>query len=365
MNTGLTVLVVDDSAFARSMISKRLKSDPGIHHVETARDGEEALEKLASLKPDVITMDVQMPRLDGLGALKRIMAERPTPVVMLSSLTGDDTDTTLIALELGAVDFFLKPSIADATGGDGARDLVETVKQAARVSMRRLAKAVADTRPSAPTLGRRSASPERNGSTVKRIERVVVIAASTGGPRALAEVVPELPADDRIAYLLVQHMPAGFTKSLSERLNNSAKITVREAEKGEFIQGGTALMAPGGYHLVVASNGEIDLTQSATVHGVRPSADVTMQSLARAYARKVVGVVLTGMGADGRDGAGAIRAAGGQVIAEDESTCTVYGMPRAVIDAGHANSVAPIGRIARQIVKAYEAGLSRGVGAAD
>ncbi len=367
MDTGLTVLVVDDSAFARSMISKKLKSDPDIGRVESARDGQEALDKLAALKPDVITMDVQMPRLDGIGALKQIMVLRPTPVVMISSLTGDDTETTLAALELGAVDFFLKPSIADSAGdGSGERDLVETVKLAARVPVARLARAIRSEIPARPAQSSRgTATPTRTAGATKRIERVVVIASSTGGPRALAEVVPSLPADDRVAYAIVQHMPAGFTKSLSERLDSAGPLTVREAEKGEFIQGGTVLMAPGGYHMVVASNGEIDLTEEPTLHGVRPAADITMRSIARGFGRKTVGVVLTGMGSDGKDGSGAIKAAGGMVLAEDESTCAVYGMPRAVVEARHADKVVPIDKVARQIVRMYEVGLKHSAGAAD
>ena len=366
MDTGLRVLVVDDSAFARSMITKKLKEDPAIAQVEIARDGEEAVAKVNSLQPDVVTMDVQMPRLDGLGALKRIMQERPTPVVMLSSLTGDDTDTTLSALELGAVDFFLKPSISDSGNSDSGRNLVETVKLAARVPVARLARAMRPNRPQPtanPQPGKTSGG--RSDSGRSRIERVVVIASSTGGPRALAEVIPHLPVDERVGYLMVQHMPAGFTRSLSERLNNSSKLTVREAAKGDFVQGGTALMAPGGYHLVVAGNGELDLTQSPQLHGVRPAADITMQSAARAFGKKCVGVVLTGMGVDGRDGAGTIRTAGGKVIAEDESTCAVFGMPRAAIEAGNADVVVPINHVAREIVRAYEAGLARGAGAAD
>ncbi len=347
------------------MISKRLGSDPEIGRVETARDGQDAVEKLASIDPDVITMDVQMPRLDGLGALKQIMARRPTPVVMLSSLTGEDTDTTVTALELGAVDFFLKPSISDGRG-EGDRDLVETIKLAARVPVARLARAIRSEQvPARPQSQSGTTAPERNSRRVDKIERVVVIASSTGGPRALAQVVPNLPVDERVAYVIVQHMPAGFTRSLSERLNSSSSLTVREAEKGEFIQGGTALMAPGGFHLIVGNSGKIDLTQDPTIHGVRPAADIAMKSVARAFGSKAVGVVLTGMGADGRDGCGAIRAGGGSVIAEDESTCAVFGMPRAVIGAGHANSVVPIERVARQIVKMYSAGLPQGAGAAD
>lgn len=366
MDNRLTVLVVDDSAFARSMISKRLANDPDIGRVETARDGQEAMDKLESVAPDVITMDVQMPKLDGLGALKQIMAKQPTPVVMLSSLTGDDTDTTLNALELGAVDFFLKPSIAEASGGGtGDRDLVETIKLAARVPVARLARAIRSEIQPETAPKPRGIVTGNNARSVKKIERVVVIASSTGGPRALSQVVPFLPVDERVAYLIVQHMPAGFTKSLAERLNNAGPLTVREAGKGEFIQGGTALMAPGGRHMVVASNGEIDLTDAPTMHGVRPAADLTMQSVARGFGRKSMGVVLTGMGADGRDGCGAIRAAGGPVVVEDESTCVVYGMPRAVVEAGHATKIATIDRIARQIVKLYEPGLSNSAGAAD
>lgn len=368
MDKRLTVLVVDDSAFARSMISKRLERDPDIGKVETALDGKDALDKLESVAPDVITMDVQMPKLDGLGALKQIMAVRPTPVVMLSSLTGDDTTTTLTALELGAVDFFLKPSIADAAGGGtGDRDLVETIKLAARVPVARLARAIRqESRPEAVAKRPRGgAAPAGDARSVKKLERIIVIASSTGGPRALSRVVPFLPVDERVAYIIVQHMPAGFTKSLAERLDNGGALNVHEAEKGEFIQGGTALMAPGGYHLVVASNGEIDLTDGPTMHGVRPAADITMKAVARGFGRKSMGVVLTGMGTDGKDGCGAIRAAGGPVVAEDESTCVVYGMPRAVVEAGHASKIAPIDKIAKQIVKLYEVGLSSGAGAAD
>ncbi len=368
MDKRLTALVVDDSAFARSMITKRLEGDQDFGTIETARDGQDALEKLESVSPDVITMDVQMPKLDGLGALKQIMATRPTPVVMLSSLTGDDTDTTITALELGAVDFFLKPSIADAAGGgSGERDLVETIKLAARVPVARLARAIrSEGKPEAAQASRAGSVSRRGDSrSAKKLERVIVIASSTGGPRALSRVVPYLPVDERVGYIIVQHMPAGFTKSLAERLNQAGAMNVHEAEKGEFIQGGVALMAPGGHHLVVASNGEIDLTDGPTLHGVRPAADITMQSVARAYGRKSMGVVLTGMGADGKDGCGAIRAAGGPVVVEDESTCVVYGMPRAVVEAGHASKVAPIDRVARQVVKHYESGLSSGVGAAD
>ncbi len=349
------------------MISKRLDGDPDVERIETARDGQEALEKLESVAPDVITMDVQMPKLDGLGALKQIMASRPTPVVMLSSLTGEDTDTTLNALELGAVDFFLKPSIADAAGGGtGDRDLVETIKLAARVPVARLARAIrSESQPETARQPRGAAASSGSARDAKKLERVIVIASSTGGPRALASVVPYLPADERVAYIAVQHMPAGFTKSLAERLDGAGALDVHEAEQGEFLQGGTVLMAPGGHHLEVARNGEVDLTDGPTMHGVRPAADITMQSVARNFGSKSMGVVLTGMGADGRDGCGAIKAAGGPVVVEDESTCVVYGMPRAVVEAGHATKVAPIDKLARQVVKLYERGLSSGAGAAD
>ena len=344
------VLIVDDSALARSVISRRLSADPEVLVVGQAANGEQALASLRDLKPDVITLDVQMPRMDGLAALGRIMAESPTPVVMLSSLTGDDTETTIKALELGAIDFFLKPAASSPAGFDGSgKSLVETVKMAAAVPRSRLG-----ARPRQPqAVARPSVSAQRPLHHVRGSlpRRAVVIGSSTGGPRALMDVVPHLPAELDAGYLLVQHMPPGFTKSLAERLRSASAIEVKEAATGDRIESGKALMAPGGFHMEVDASGVVSLTQAPPLHGVRPAVDVTMETAVRAFGAATVGVVLTGMGMDGARGCGLIKAAGGHVAVQDESTCAVYGMPKSVVDAGHADVVAPITRIANEVVR--------------
>jgi two-component system chemotaxis response regulator CheB len=337
----IRVLVVDDSAFMRHTIARHLADDGRIEVVGTARDGLEALAQVGALRPDVVTLDVEMPRLDGLATLRRLMAERPVPVVMLSSATQDGAATTIRALELGAVDFVPKPS------GSLSLDLYK-VKDQLRAAIRRASLSrVPRSGPPVPAV--------RHGRTSTpgtAVERVVVIGASTGGPRALAEVVPALPADTPVALLIVQHMPAGFTRSLAERLDERAQIRVREAQAGDALTPGLALVAPGGYHLTLDATRRVRLHRSPPVHGVRPSVDVTLQSVVNAYGRRTVGVILTGMGTDGSVGAALIHEAGGTVIAEDASTCVVYGMPRAVVEAGTADRVAPLSRIAQSIMEA-------------
>ncbi len=334
----IRVLVVDDSAFARVMIGRRIDSDAGFEVVGEARDGLDAIEKVGELKPDVVTMDVTMPRLDGLGAVKRIMAECPTPIVMLSALTEPGAHVTLEALELGAVDFFLKPSVAAPAGAtDAQAALLEKLRVAAGARLTPLGEA-----------------PKRRRSAVRHVvggkyETVLVIGASTGGPKALATVLPRVPADIQAGILIVQHMPRTFTASLASRLNAASAIDVREAKDGDLVTRGRALLAPGGYHLTVDGAGIVHLNTDAEVHGVRPSVDVTMTSVAKHFPRICRAVVLTGMGADGQRGCGLIKSAGGRVVVEHESTCAVYGMPRAVVDAGHADQVVPLRRVAREI----------------
>ncbi len=363
---GLKVLVVDDSAFARTRVRRRLLADPEISEVDTAADGLVALRKIAGFMPDVITMDVQMPRMDGITALKEIMATTPTPVVMLSGLTGEDSATTIRALELGAVDFCLKPDMTAPHGRATLMDdLTTKVKTAALVQLSKLASAdeaamrmslQAQLHPSAPR-------PHRIIRKTGKIECLTVIASSTGGPKALAQVVPQLPADISAGYLLIQHMPAGFTKSLSERLNRSSNLEVREAEEGDVIKAGLALMAPGGFHMTIDRNGVIHLNEGPTVHGVRPSADITMKSVASAYGSRVAVAVLTGMGSDGRDGVRAIKAAGGSSVVEHESTCAVYGMPRSVADAGLADRIVPLSRVASVLTGYMEERTTQSAGA--
>jgi two-component system chemotaxis response regulator CheB len=344
------VLVVDDSAFARLTISKYLATDPSIEVVGLARDGLDALEKVKLLDPDVVTMDVEMPKLDGIGTLERIMAEYPRPVIMLSSITAEGAEVTIRALELGAIDFFLKPSLINPTGRDEVNnDLIDKIKNAASIDVSKLVwrvkKLLAGT---ARTVAARPVIRRRIG---EKPRRVVIIGSSTGGPRALYEVVPGIPADIPATVVIVQHMPAKFTKSLADRLNEISSIPVKEAEAGDRLLTGHALVAPGGFHMVITPGGGIELTLDRPVCGLRPAIDVTMESLVQNYGASCLGVVLTGMGSDGTNGCAMIKAAGGSVISEDESTCVIYGMPRCVAEAGLADYVVPLGGIAGQITE--------------
>ena len=339
------VLVVDDSTFVRTIVSKALEADPEIEVIGVAVDGIDAIEKTKSLRPDVVTLDVTMPRLDGLAALRRIMDECPTPVVMLSALTGEQTHATIEALALGAVDFFLKPSQLRRAEDDGfSEDLAGKLKVAAQVNLLRLKSRARPRRapPSAKHAAGRPAPP---------MCRMVTVGSSTGGPQALIELITALPGDIPAPLLLVQHMPAGFTRSLAKRLDDSSEMTVREAEPGDAVTPGLALVAPGGYHMTVSKTGKIHLNQDPPVRGVRPSVDVTMESVATAYGEAAVAVVLTGMGSDGTRGAAFIKAAGGTVLAEDESTCAVYGMPKSVVDAGYADQVVPLHKMADSVAR--------------
>ncbi len=368
MAEGLKVLVVDDSAFARTRVRRILLADPGIAAVDTAADGVAALRKIAEFMPDVITLDVQMPRMDGIAALREIMATAPTPVVMLSGLTGEDSATTILALELGAVDFCLKPDLNPSNGGASLMDdLTAKVKTAAVVRLANLASAdeAAMRMALQAQLHAEIHKPRPIDRKTGEIECITVIASSTGGPKALAQLVPQLRADLPAGYLLVQHMPAGFTRSLSERLNRSSDLEVREAEEGDVIKAGLALMAPGGFHMTVETGGIIHLDDGPVVHGVRPSADVTMKSVAGVYRSRVAVAVLTGMGSDGRDGVRAIKAVGGSCVVEHESSCAVYGMPRAVAEAGLADKIVPLDQIPSILTGYTEERSAHSLGAAN
>jgi two-component system chemotaxis response regulator CheB len=339
----IRVLVVDDSAFTRKVVSDMLGSDPDITVVDIARDGRAAVEKARALRPDVITMDVEMPVMDGLEALREIMGDRPVPVVMLSALTREGAATTIEALELGAVDFVAKPSHSMTIGLGEIRDqLVAKVKLAARAKVRV---------PAAASSGRLGGGESRKPRSGKESDIAVVIGSSTGGPSALNQVLPALPGDIKAGVLVVQHMPPGFTRSLAARLAEASAITVKEAEAGDRLVDGLALVAPGGHHLSVTGAGEVVLSQDPPRHGVRPSVDTTMESAARVYGDRLVGVVLTGMGRDGAAGMAAIKAAGGRTIAEHESTCVIYGMPKAVVEQGLADVVVPVQEVGGAIAQ--------------
>lgn len=341
----IRLLIVDDSAFARYSISRLVSGDPGIEVVGSAKDGVEALEKTVQLRPDVITLDIEMPRMNGLDALQKIMSEQPTPVLVVSSLTSEGSDTTIKALELGAVDFFLKSSSSCPTGYYGAESrLMDKIRLAARLDKSKLRshnggipvkKAARITRQTSP------------GSPRK----IVAIASSTGGPGALYHLIPHLPQDIPAALLVVQHMPPAFTKSLADRLNDLSALSVREAQDGDQVREGQVLVAPGGFHMAIENEYRISLSKDPPILGLRPAADVMLSSVARLYGKDTICVVLTGMGSDGTKGATLVKAAGGHVIAQDEASCVVYGMPRSVAEAGAADEVLPLTSIAGHIAK--------------
>jgi two-component system chemotaxis response regulator CheB len=331
------VLVVDDSAFMRFTVSHRLSREPDIEVVGLASNGLEAVEQVEALRPDVVTLDVEMPQMDGLAALRKIMSSCPTPVVMLSTLTQQGAAVTVEALTIGAVDYVAKPS--QSTQVHLVLDeLCRKVRQAA----------TARVRPYRPIAG---LSHRRQGAGGGPARDLVVIGSSTGGPTALREVLSRLPANLGAAVLVVQHMPAGFTRSLAERLDGLSALPVAEAAAGDRLEQGRVLIAPGGRHLTLVGGTTVCLMEGPPVNGVRPSVDVTLSSVAAAFRHRALAVILTGMGHDGRDGVRALKQFGGRALVQDEATSTVFGMPRSVIAAGLADEVAPLDRIADRITK--------------
>lgn len=343
----IRVLVVDDSAFMRFTIAKHLGKVPSITIVGTARNGGEALELIPKLNPDVVTLDIEIPHMDELTILREIMSRHPLPFVMLSSLTKEGTWETVQALTLGAVDFVTKPdtkvNIAAVMG-----DVVAKVQRAAQAKVfafRQMTPASAQILSVPSYLVNESSQPPRQQKTTRLLtsqDKVLVTGASTREPRALDIVVPDLSANISAAVLIVQHMPVGFTRSLAERLDATSQLAVKEAALGDKLEVGCSLVAPGGFHMMVGDSNQITLNQSPHVHGVRPSVDVTMISAVQRYGASVVGAILTGMGSDGTNGAKLVRNAGGWIIAEDEFTSVVWGMPRSVFEAGAANEVVPL-----------------------
>lgn len=334
----IRLLIVDDSATVRSVLRRYFEADPRFEVAGVAKDGLEALEMVPDLKPDVVTLDIEMPRLNGLETLPRLMKIRPTPVVMVSSLTTEGADTTIHALELGAVDFIPKPSSRLAPSAEVLEKVVAAASARVRV--------VRNVTPQA-----RRPSQALSPAGTRWSSRMVVIGSSTGGPQALRTVVEGLPADLRVPVVIVQHMPPGFTKSLAARLDSLTPLPVAEAEDGMRIEAGKVILAPGDYHLTLSAGGRVDLNQGPTECGVRPAINVTLESVARHHGADVVCAILTGMGSDGTRGAGLVKEAGGYVISQDEATSTVYGMPRSVADAGFTDEVRPISEIAAAIVQ--------------
>lgn len=356
----INVLVVDDSAFMRKAISMMLESDPEVRVVDTARDGQDAVEKVARLQPDVVTMDVEMPRMDGLTALRHIMRDHPRPVLMISSLTREGAETTVEALQAGAVDFIPKQfSYVSLEITKIQEDLIAKVKAVAR-SRNRLFRRATPVRPpdGAATGAAPATAPPAGGRLSMPDAALIAIGVSTGGPFALQHLVPALPADLSVPVVIVQHMPPHFTRSLAERLNGMSPLRVVEAEAGMRLEAGAVYIAPGGRHLVFRNGpgGVTILTPeepSASLH--RPSVDVLFNAAHDTFGGRVLGVVMTGMGRDGLEGARRLKAAGARFIAQEAESCVVYGMPRAIVEAGLADAVLPLDELAPALVQAVAA----------
>ncbi|WP_079508447.1 protein-glutamate methylesterase/protein-glutamine glutaminase [Mesobacillus jeotgali] len=355
----IRVLIVDDSAFMRKLISDFLSEHPEIEVIGTARNGEDALKKYRETHPDVITLDVEMPKLNGLEVLKIIMQERPLPVVMLSSTTKEGADTTLQAIQAGAVDFVAKPSGSISIDLHKVKtELIEKVLSASKANLSKLS-----SQQEARTAGmaiNTSTQPEKNSAKLfgKRFspeaKKIVCIGTSTGGPRALQQVLTSLPKDIGVPLLVVQHMPPGFTKSLAARLDSLSSITVKEAEDGELLQKGTAYIAPGGFHLEVKNVGPslaVRLSQAPPRNGHRPSVDVMFESVSAIKNYSKVAVVMTGMGADGSRGLIEMKKNGNvKAIAESQDSSIVFGMPKAAIATNMVDDVANVEHIAETIM---------------
>ncbi|UUY07201.1 chemotaxis response regulator protein-glutamate methylesterase [Pseudomonas sp. J452] len=368
------VLVVDDSGFFRRRVSEILSADPNIQVVGTATNGREAIDQALALKPDVITMDYEMPMMDGITAVRNIMQRCPTPVLMFSSLTHEGARVTLDALDAGAVDFLPKnfedisrnpekvkallcekvhsiarsnrrnsgyssaPAAAPVTPAATARSAAPAAAPAARV-----ATAAAGTTASA---GGSSPAPKRKSY------KLVAIGTSTGGPVALQRVLTQLPANFPSPIVLIQHMPAAFTKAFAERLDKLCRISVKEAEDGDVLRPGLALLAPGGKQMMVDPRGTVRILPGDERLNYKPCVDITFGSAAKSYNDKVLAVVLTGMGADGREGARLLKQSGSQVWAQDEASCVIYGMPMAIVKADLADAVYGLEDIGRHLAEA-------------
>ena len=336
----LRVLVVDDSLFMRAAVAKLLTTDGRFEVVGQAKDGADAVDRVVELRPDVVTMDVNMPKMNGAEAVRAIMAKRPTPVIMFSAHTKQGARETFEALAAGAVDFVTKPGgevSADLRGI--ADDLIGKLVAASGARPRALAP-IQQAKPKAPV--HISTWPPTG-------PRVLIIGVSTGGPAALSRVIPTLPATIRFAIVIVQHMPASFTATLAERLNGLSAVSVREARDGDVPAAGMVFIAPGDRHLEVADGGVLELTDAPAVNGCRPSADVTMASAARVFGRRAIGLVMTGMGKDGAAGLAAIKRADGITLAQDQSSSVIFGMPKAAIDAGVVDEVLSLDDIAQRL----------------
>ncbi|MGC4034284.1 MAG: chemotaxis response regulator protein-glutamate methylesterase [Tepidisphaeraceae bacterium] len=338
------VLIVDDSAVVRQCLSRQLSSDPSIEVVGTAPDPFVARDKILELKPDVLTLDVEMPRMDGITFLRKLMAHHPMPVIVLSSLTAQGTETAVQALEAGAVEVLCKPSAAYSID-DVGQQLVSKVKTAARARVSPIA-----LKPVVATGGAVKKPPLAMAATT---EKILAIGASTGGVQALTEVLTAFPRNAP-GTVVVQHMPANFTASFANRLNSMCEVEVKEAADGDSIVQGRVLIAPGGMHMLMRRSGSryyVEIKDGPEVHHQKPAVDVLFDSVARFAGANAVGAILTGMGADGAKGLLNMLNAGAKTIAQDEKSCIVFGMPMEAIKCGGAQQVLPLNKIASALIQ--------------
>jgi len=365
----IKVLVVDDSSFFRRRVSEIINASPALEVIATANNGQEAIDMVIKHKPDVVTMDVEMPVMDGITAVQKIMASNPVPILMFSSLTHQGATATLDALEAGACDFLPKKF------EDIARDKEEAIKllqqRIEMIASRRVRKIAGKTEAVAPSVTT-AAKPalsalknvnDRNAAAKapavpvsKRLHAsgksydVLAIGTSTGGPVALQTVLTKLPRNFKLPIVLVQHMPGTFTKAFAERLNSNCQISVKEAEDGDVLRAGCAYLAPGGKQMMVGRNGKIKIVDGSESLNYKPSVDITFASLSKSYSNKVLAIILTGMGADGRDGSRMLKDRGSEIWAQDEASCVVYGMPQAVAKAGISTQSIALDQVSKRIL---------------
>jgi two-component system chemotaxis response regulator CheB len=340
----IRVLVVDDSAVVRKVFSEELSHEKDIEVIGTAPDPYVARDRIVALRPDVITLDVEMPRMDGITFLRKLMKYFPLPVIIVSSLTTEGSTLAMEALEFGAVDVIPKPGEAYSVG-DMSVQLAEKIRAASRVDMVYRAKLLGESRQGKPQ--------KKSLALTKTTNKIVAIGASTGGTEALKAVLQELP-HDMPGIVIVQHMPANFTKSFADRLDQICRIQVKEAEDGDSILPGTALLAPGNFHMVVRRSGAryyVNIKTGPLVCHQRPAVDVLFHSVAEYVGANAVGVILTGMGKDGAKGMVEMKDAGAVNVAQDEKSCVVFGMPREAIATGAVDKIAPLGEVAKTIME--------------
>ena len=355
MNGKIKVLVVDDSALMRQFISDILNSDPRIEVVGTARDGKDALVQVKTLKPDIVTMDIEMPNMDGLKALEEIMKTNPLPVIMLSSITKEGAEVTLKALALGCVDYIAKPAGTISLNiKDIGHEIIDKVVAASTARLRPRLGTFGTLGLKTSTLPqsmdfRRMVPPMSTGR-----RDIVAIASSTGGPMALSDIIPKLPKKFPVPIVITQHMPKEFTPSFAKRLNDSSQVEVVEGFDGLTLKPGRVVIAPGGSHLIVkrrSGQAVCGLSDAPPVLSVKPAANIMFMSVADEYGGNVLGVILTGMGRDGTDGAIALHRKGAYILAESQKTCVVYGMPKSAVEAGIVDEVLPLNEIPDAMVR--------------